>query len=90
MAQTRRDRVLEALAEAERVHRVTTPDGLVTCPDGWVTGYTLCHPGIGGSEGLRRLREVRALGHQIEKRAHPIYGRTSRQYRLVTPTTLFP
>jgi len=46
-----------------------------------------------GSEGLRRMRELRAAGHQIEKRR----SGDSRhyEYRLVAPratqqTTLFP
>lgn len=34
----------------------------------WVPGYELTKPGVGGTEGLRRLRELRAEGHKIEKR----------------------
>jgi hypothetical protein len=34
----------------------------------WVSGPDLCHPDVGGSEGLRRLRELRAAGYAIEKR----------------------
>ena len=51
----------------------------------WHDGYALCHPGIGGSEGLRRLRELREDGHDIEMRRVP--GRNTRQYRLVRETT---
>ena len=50
----------------------------------WMDGYSLCHPAIGGSEGLRRLRELRADGHRIEKRLKPDRpeGSTVYQYRL--------
>ena len=33
----------------------------------WVGGPALCNQAVGGSEGLRRLRELRALGYNIEK-----------------------
>jgi hypothetical protein len=49
---------------------------------GWVDGPMICHPAIGGSEGLRRLRELRADGYMIEMRRHPDRKRTTRQYRL--------
>jgi hypothetical protein len=60
------------------VHRTRHP-----CDQGWVDGHVLCHPQIGGSEGLRRLRELRADGHRIERRHHPDKDRTDNQYRLV-------
>lgn len=47
----------------------------------WIDGHILCHPDIGGSEGLRRLRELRADGHVIEMRKKP--GGSTRQYRLL-------
>ena len=56
--------------------------------DGWVSGAWLCHPSIGGSEGLRRVRELRADGHEIEVRT--IEGRATREYRLVPLGQLFP
>lgn len=34
----------------------------------WVPGYNLTTPEVGGSEGLKRLRELRAAGFTIEKR----------------------
>lgn len=37
-------------------------------------------PNVGGSEGLRRLRELRAKGFQIERKK--IAGRSSWMYRL--------
>lgn len=51
--------------------------------DGWVDAWILHHPAIGGSEGLRRVRELRAEGHEIEMRKHPLKSRETRQYRLV-------
>ena len=50
--------------------------------DGWVNGHVLTRDVTGGTEGLRRLRELRADGHRIEMRPHPDAGRTTRQYRL--------
>lgn len=81
---TRQEKVLDALTHAARTGML---EGRV-CRDGWVDGYLLCHPAIGGSEGLRRVRELRAKGHDIELRPHPVHGRTSRQYRIVEPATL--
>ena len=34
----------------------------------WVGGPSLCNQAVGGSEGLRRLRELRALGYGIVKK----------------------
>lgn len=34
----------------------------------WVPGYALTLPEVGGSEGLRRLRELRAEGYPIKQR----------------------
>lgn len=71
MKKTRKEKVLDALTDAPGF--------------GWVDGYELCHPSIGGSEGLRRLRELRAEGHRIEKRLKPNRpeGSTVYQYRLL-------
>lgn len=79
---TRKDRVLTALEQALTGRMDSRMGTIVSTPDGWVDGYALCSPGLGGSEALRRLRELRALGHEIEMRAHPLHGRTARQYRL--------
>ena len=54
----------------------------------WHDGPELTHPEVGGSEGLRRLRELRAKGYQIEMRKKA-KGRTTRQYRLVQGKGLF-
>lgn len=48
---------------------------------GWVHGPELCAPDCGGSEGLRRVRELRAEGFGIEKR--PKAGSSAPEYRLV-------
>jgi hypothetical protein len=79
--QPRQHRVLTALRVAH-FGRVTVDEATFLTVDGWVDGYALCHPSLGGSEGLRRLRELRALGHRIDRRQHPVRGRTSQQYRL--------
>lgn len=51
----------------------------------WVDGSLLTLPNVGGSEGLRRLRELRdADGWPIERRPHP-ESATAWQYRLPRP-----
>jgi hypothetical protein len=48
----------------------------------WVRGSLLASAGVGGSEGLRRLRELRnRFGWRIEQRRVP--GSTEREYRFV-------
>ena len=88
---TRKEKVMAALELADRTGRLIydgNPGIRAKTPDGWVDGWVLCHPAIGGSEGLRRLRELRADGQPIEMRAHPIEGRTTRQYRINRPARL--
>lgn len=48
---------------------------------GWVNGTELATEECGGSEGLRRLRELRKGGHVIVKRKVP--GSNTWEYRLV-------
>jgi len=67
---TRKEQVLERLRAAH---------------GGWVDGTELATAAVGGSEGLKRLRELRAEGHDIRKRAHPSGGKDIYQYRLVVP-----
>lgn len=50
-------------------------------PAVWVDGAVLTQPSCGGSEGLRRLRELRRDGWGIESRPHPD-SQTAFQYRL--------
>lgn len=90
---TRKQAVLEVLQRAaghpdETLH---FGDGeiVLRASGGWVEGWVLHHPLTGGSEGLRRVRELRAEGHEIEMRAHPDKNRDSRQYRLVQTATPF-
>jgi hypothetical protein len=68
---TRKQQVLEELLRAE---------------GGWVNGTDLANEAVGGSEGLKRLRELRAEGHEIDERRHPDPERTIWQYRLVRRT----
>jgi hypothetical protein len=82
------ERIMAALSLAYRVGRLTyfPPDGPelnVKTPEGWVDGWPLCHPYIGGSDGLRRLRALWQAG-RVEHRPHPNPERTDRQYRLLS------
>lgn len=71
---TRKQRVLNALRLADAFGQP------------WVAGHVIASPTVGGSEGLRRLRELRADGHRIEMRTR---GRTAtREYRLLEERVL--
>ena len=48
----------------------------------WVDGPELANETVGGSEGLKRLRELKAEGWLIQMRPHPIKARAVYQYRL--------
>ena len=52
----------------------------------WVDGTELANAQVGGSEGLKRLRELREelefTSFEIQMRAHPTPGRNTFQYRL--------
>lgn len=50
----------------------------------WVDGTELANEAVGGSEGLKRLRELKADGWLIQKREHPAPGKDIYQYRLVS------
>jgi hypothetical protein len=47
----------------------------------WLPGHVFTQPEVGGSEGLRRLRELRADGWPIERRPSP-KSASSWEYRL--------
>lgn len=79
---TRKDKVLTVLTAAKAAGGYEGQFGRWTWTDGWVDGHDLCGPTVGGSEGLRRLRDLRAEGVEIEKRNHPTKGRATVQYRL--------
>lgn len=60
----------------------------------WVDGTALANEQVGGSEGLKRLRELRrdlaAEGrYAIQQRPHPDKARSIYQYRLVEQTKVF-
>src|ERR1019366_3919227 len=53
----------------------------------WVDGPGLANENVGGSEGLKRLRELRDEdGYGIEARRHPDPERSIWQYRLLDST----
>jgi hypothetical protein len=56
---------------------------------GWVDGPEIANEAVGGSEGLRRLRELADEGHNIRKRKHPDTTRDIFQYRLA-PAVAMP
>lgn len=56
----------------------------------WVDGSDLATESVGGSEGLRRLRELCDEGQPIEKRRHPDPERDIWQYRLAQPRPVTP
>lgn len=56
----------------------------------WVDGTRLTTAEVGGSEGLRRLRELRSDGYLIEQRRHPDPGRDIWQYRLIEKAEVSP
>lgn len=73
---TRRDQVFARLKEAN---------------GGWVDGPDLANEQVGGSEGLRRLRELVEDEHvNVRKRRHPDPDRDIWQYRLVPPPLDIP
>lgn len=73
---TRKDQVLTFL----RDHR-----------NQWVDGPDLATEKVGGSEGLRRLRELRTSGdHDIRERRHPDPDRALWQYMLVVMEGITP
>ena len=58
-------------------------DRLLAADGRWVNGSELATEAVGGSEGLKRLREARAEGWPIEEQHHPDRSRTVWQYRLL-------
>jgi hypothetical protein len=79
---TRKQLVLETLTTARRRGRVVIDGNTYKTSGGWIDGWLLTHPSLGGSEGLRRLRELRQDGYQIDMRVSA--KGTTRQYR-ITP-----
>ena len=79
---TRQERVLEILVEANLTGQFLKGARKIRCDDGWVDGAWLAQAWSGGSEGLRRLRELRAGGWEIDKRMVKRRASTIGQYRL--------
>jgi hypothetical protein len=76
---TRSELVVKALRAARR-GKFTIDGKTVKTTGGWVPGYLLCHPSVGGSEGLRRLRELRSNGLTVEMKKIP--QSSAYQYRI--------
>lgn len=76
---TRRDLVHNALKSARR-GKLTVNGKHVQTSAGWVPGHLLTDPSVGGTEGLRRLRELRDSGVLIEMKR--IEGSSAYQYRI--------
>lgn len=77
---TRKELVLSTLTTARRRGRVVIDGTTYKTSGGWIDGWLLTHPSLGGSEGLRRLRELRQDGYRIEMRVSD--KGTTRQYRI--------
>lgn len=74
---TRKQAVYAALKDARK--GTITIDGTThETPNGWIPGHILSS--VGGVEGLRRLRELRAEGYSISMRR--MKGVAEREYRL--------
>lgn len=54
----------------------------------WVNGPEIANAEVGGSEGLKRLRELRDDGHAIIARRHPNPNRDVWQYMLRGPKAM--
>ncbi len=70
-SKTRKQLVLDLLEAAHGTPR-----------EGWVNTADINSPTVGGTEGTRRLRELKADGYLIEKRKHPDPDVSQFQYRL--------
>jgi hypothetical protein len=82
---TRKEQVLERLQDAMDTAEIEDDPEM-----GWVDGPDLSNEKCGGTEGMRRLRELRAEGWPIEDRHHPDPNRDIWQYRLLGPQGLPP
>lgn len=57
-------------------------NALKSRPGEWFDGAALANEEVGGSEGLKRLRELKAEGWLIQMRKSPVQGSDQFQYRL--------
>jgi len=64
---TRKQLVLKELLDARhgKQYRYNSNEMI---PVGWLPSWIIISPGVGGCSGLRRLRELRASGIQIQHR----------------------
>jgi len=76
------------LGERTRKHQIL--ELLIRERGSWVDGTRLSTEEVGGTEGLRRLRELRAEGYRIDERRHPDPRRAIWQYRYVTGPKVDP
>jgi len=88
---TRQQKVLALLISAKlsrtgRVIATVHDRPLWVSQGGWVKGWAFSCPEIGGDDGKRRVREVRANGIKIEKRRDN--GSSVHCYRLVTDPSM--
>jgi hypothetical protein len=76
---------------SDRTRKQQVLDYLTAYRNQWVDGPDLATEGVGGSEGLRRLRELRMSGeHDIRERRHPDPQRDIWQYMLVAREHVTP
>lgn len=67
---SKKQKVLDALEEARFSGEVTVAgQRTVKARHGWVASSVIGARQLGGTSGLRRLRELRSEGHGIEKRS---------------------
>ncbi len=83
---TRRQLVLLELLQA-RNGKVYRYNNHVEIPKGWVPSWVLVSPAVGGIGGLRRVRELRARGLDIEVRT--FYYQNKQGDPVRTATTIY-
>lgn len=66
--ETAKENVLTALAFARLQDHLVINGVTYVTKDGWVPGYVLSLPSVGGEAGKRRKRDLVADGWRIEKR----------------------
>lgn len=75
---------------SSRTRKQQVLDHLRAHLDQWVDGPSIANESVGGSEGHRRVRELREDGYVIETRKHPDPSRDIWQYRLLDKPTVSP
>lgn len=72
----------ERIEPKRGTRRAQVLDRLRAAAGAWVPGVDLATRDCGGSEGLKRIRELRQLGWPVERRPIRGPGRTAWEYRL--------